>query len=105
MKRFYIFLITLLSSGSLYAQTGRTVSGLVKDSTGLGVIGATVKLSSAKDTVQAQTTAEGTFTFRNVKASQFVISISSIGYSNFTRRYLYNDGDAPLQLDPITLKE
>lgn len=104
MRNLLILLLFITLPGLLYGQGGRDVSGVVKDSTGTSVIAATVKLTSPKDTLFTRTDIDGNFIFRNVKSSQFLLSITSLGYRSFNQRYLFKDAATPLKLDPITLK-
>lgn len=104
MRKLLPLLFIMLAPGFLFAQSGRTVSGVVRDSTGTSVIAATVKLTSPKDSLFTRTDIDGNFTFRNVQSSQFVISVTSLGYRNFNQRFLFKDDTAPLKLNPITLK-
>lgn len=104
MKPLLLLLLTTLFSSFLYAQGTRDVSGVVLDSTGTSVIAATVKLTSARDTLFTRTDIDGKYSFRNVRSSQFLISISSLGYTNFNQRFLFPEGRTPLKLNVITLK-
>jgi hypothetical protein len=108
----------ILLSGNLLAQQMRTraqaqlppplpfreVSGIVKDATGQTLTGATITLTSKKDTLKTATNDDGVFVFRNVKLATFVITIKSIGYMASVRRYLNNDAVKRIVLDPIQLK-
>jgi len=109
MKKIVILLAVILLTGKLYSQTpvtaGREVSGIVKDTTGNAVMGAIVVLTTATDSVKLSSNNNGIFVFKNVKAGQFTISVRSIGYLNFNKRFLYNDATSKLVLDPIILKE
>ncbi|MCD0489314.1 outer membrane beta-barrel protein [Pedobacter sp. MC2016-14] len=84
----------------------REVSGIVKDSTDLGVIGATVSLTSDKDTLKASTNTDGIYVFKNVKSATYTISITSIGYqASPVMRFKQNDAIPRIVMDPIVLKE
>jgi len=84
----------------------REVSGIVKDSTDLGVIGATVSLTSDKDTLKTSTNSDGIFIFKNVKSATYVILIQSIGYATSApMRFKQNDLLPRIVMDPILLKE
>src|SRR6187200_641207 len=98
MKKIFLCILLAIVANGIYAQTGRQVRGVVKDSTQQSVISATVKLISATDTLKTVTNIDGVFTFQNVKSSTFVISISSLGYADFVRKYLYAEGTTPIQL-------
>lgn len=104
MKKVLFLLVTLWFSYASYAQTRRNVKGIVRDSTGTSVIAATVKLIVGRDTVFTRTDADGNFTFKGIKSSEFLLTISSLGYQTLNKRFLYKDGEIPIQLDPITLK-
>lgn len=103
--KFYVAFITLfiLHSNS-YAQSGRTVSGTVKDTLNNSVIGATIKLTSSKDSLMIRTDIDGNFTIKDVKSATFLISITSLGYKNFNQRYFFNEENTPVTLPPIILK-
>jgi uncharacterized membrane protein YgcG len=116
-KTLLIFVITLLT-GQLFAQVPgrapnnaakpplplREVSGIVKDTTDETVIGATVKLKTATDSVSTTTNADGIFVFKNVKSATFVITITSVGYAPIVKRMLNNDAVPRLVLDPFILQ-
>lgn len=84
----------------------REISGIVKDSTDLGVIGATVSLTSAKDTVKTSTNSDGIFIFKNIKSATYTIVVQSIGYAATPpMRFKQNDLTPRIVMDPIILKE
>ena len=84
----------------------REVSGIVKDSTDLGVIGATVSLTSDKDTLKASTNNDGIFVFKNVKSATYTIMVTSLGYSSTPpMRFKQNDLSPRIVMDPIIMKE
>ncbi|WP_374166223.1 outer membrane beta-barrel protein [Arcticibacter sp. MXS-1] len=86
------------------AQGGRTMTGVVQDSTGRSIIAATVKLVSGKDSLFTRTDIDGNFRLRNVQATQFVISVSSLGYHNFSQRFTFREGASTLKIGPLRLK-
>lgn len=104
MKPVLLLLLTTLFSSFLLAQGTRDVSGVVLDSTGTSVIAATVKLTSPADTLFTRTDIDGKYSFKHVRSSQFLISISSLGYRSFNQRFLFPDGSTPLTLNVIRLK-
>ncbi len=104
MKNIALLILISFFTLPLFAQLSHEVSGIVKDSTDNTVIGATVTLTSAKDTLKTSTNTDGIFIFKNVQAGQFLISVKSIGYTNYNKRFLYNDATRRLVLDPIILK-
>lgn len=104
MKRILPLIIGILTSCSVFAQTSRDISGVVKDSTGTGIIAATVKYIAGKDTSLTRTDIDGNFIFKGVKSSTFLLTVTSLGYEGLNKRFLYRDGDTPIKIDPITLK-
>ncbi|MEJ7778116.1 MAG: TonB-dependent receptor [Daejeonella sp.] len=104
MKKVLFLLVSLWFGYASYAQTSRDVKGLVRDSTGTSVIAATVKFIVGTDTVFTRTDLDGVFTFKGIKSSEFLLTITSLGYQTLNKRFLYEDADTPIELDPITLK-
>lgn len=104
MKKIYLLLICLLALQELKAQTKLEVSGVIKDSLDNPVISAAIKLVSAKDTTAAITNLDGIFIFNNIKSSEFVITITALGYQPIKRRYLNDAKATRIVLDPIILK-
>lgn len=84
----------------------RQISGIVKDSTDLGVIGATVSLTSDKDTLKTSTNSDGIFIFKDVKSATYTILVQSMGYAKSpVMRFKQNDMIPRIVMDPIILKE
>ncbi|XHR95996.1 carboxypeptidase-like regulatory domain-containing protein [Mucilaginibacter sp. UC70_90] len=86
------------------AETGRTVKGVVKDSTGYLVAGTSVKMLTGTDSTTVITGADGTFTFNNVTVNQFSLVFSSIGYQYLRRRFVLANDNKPANLPPVILK-
>jgi hypothetical protein len=82
----------------------REVSGVVRDSLDNTLIGATIMLTSKKDTIRTTTNADGVFVLKNVKLATFTVSISSVGFITSVRKYLQNDAVKRIVLEPIVLK-
>ncbi len=101
-----LFFVLLLSAGSIFAQTGRDVSGVVVDTTKTAIMGATVKLiqTDKKDTLSIRTNLDGLFTIRNVTAAQFTIQITSLGYTPYAKSFQFS-GTGNQVLDKITLQQ
>ena len=105
MIRILFFSLLLVLACRVSAQTGREVSGVVQDTTGTGISGASVKLTSAKDSLTARTNSDGVFVFKNVQLSQFSISVTSLGFQSVTIRSLNAEGTSRIVLNsPIKLK-
>jgi hypothetical protein len=85
------------------ALAARDVSGLVKDSKGEPVVGATVKLISEKDSLVAAANEDGIFIFKDVKLATFTLTIKSQGNKTIIRKYLQNDVLKRITLDPIEM--
>ncbi len=104
MKQFFTLLFLLIFSSGLKAQITKTIKGSVKDSSGLSVIGGLIKLNSLTDSLSAGTDADGRFEFRNVKASNFLITISALGYQPVKKRFILDPKLSVYDLDAIVLK-
>lgn len=107
MKVAYLLFLAVFFVNPLFGQTGRKVGGVVKDTAGVVIMGATVKLvpiTGSADTLITRTDHDGAFIFKGVKTSQFIISVSSLGYSKVHIRSLNAEGTAPIHLkEPIVL--
>lgn len=89
MKRHILYLIIfLLAANVLHAQTLHEVRGVVQDSTGATLPGASIKLVSASDTLATAANIDGAFVFPRVKATEFRLTIDLIGFQTVIRRYL-----------------
>jgi hypothetical protein len=104
MKKVILFVFCLFALQSLKAQTNMEVSGVVKDSTNTTVIGAAVKIATAKDTLSALTNVDGVFVFANIKSSEFSVTISALGYLPIKKRYFFDPNSKKEVLEPIILK-
>ncbi len=103
---FYLF--TLLLFTGFYAsgqQQVREVRGVVQDSTGIPLVGVTVRLYAPSDTMMASTNDQGRFVFSRVAASRFKLSFSLIGFQLSERSY-ESDNLLPItELVTVNLKE
>ncbi len=104
MKTVYLFIIATLCTLTTFAQTGRQVKGVVKDSTGVTLPGTSVKLLTGTDSTTVITDGNGAFTFSNVKVNQFSLVFSSIGYQGLRRRFILDNANTPATLNPVILK-
>ncbi len=113
-----LFLIILMGfTFNLYAQNPqnkktppaqllqREISGIVKDTTDVGVPGVTVRLTSDKDTLVISTNTDGIFVFKNVKSASYTLSVSMLSYKPFVGKFKQNDAIARIVMDPIVLKD
>lgn len=104
MKKLFLCLFILMGIKPSFAQSNYEIQGSVRDSSGLSVIAASVKLTSAKDTLFTRSNADGVFVFKVVRSGQFTLSVSSLGFDPLNRKYLYNEGQGVLKLEPLQLK-
>lgn len=104
MKKLILLTFLIITSHVLRAQTNIEVSGIVKDSSDNSVIGAVIKIATTKDTLNAVTNLDGIFIFNNIKSSEFVITITALGYQPVKKRYLFESNSKRQVLDPIILK-
>lgn len=100
-------LISLLgfSAPEASAQTSGTVSGTVRDYDTQPVVGASVRLAAAQDTLQTSTDREGRFSFNNVRARQFTLIVTSLGYDTTRRDAAFAEGAETLSVPPLILME
>jgi hypothetical protein len=105
-NKFLLLFLFLLAGTSLFAQTPRPVSGVVQDSSGVGVFSATVRLIPAKggDTLLTRSDVDGNFAFRTVKSSNFIIQVTSLGYAPATLNSSNAEGSTSIVLPKIILK-
>lgn len=106
MKYLHAALLLFLLTGfnRAYAQVTKTVKGIVKDSTGLSVIGATLKIKVGKDSLFTATDVNGAFTFENIAAPAFDITFSSIGYQTLRRHFITDNDSKPVNIGTVILK-
>jgi len=102
--KYFLAAIIFLISAQVFAQTGRVVTGIVKDTTGTTLPGTTVKLFIGKDSTIAATDASGRYTFKAVTSNQFSLVVVSIGYQGIKRKYNLAPGNTVAELAPIVLK-
>src|SRR3569833_3259240 len=90
-------------TAQVYAQTGRTVSGVVKDTTGITLPGTTVKIFTGKDSSVVATDPNGRYTFSGVTVNQFSLLFYYIGYKPLQRRIILNDDTMAVELATVIL--
>jgi Outer membrane protein beta-barrel family/Carboxypeptidase regulatory-like domain len=94
LKFTIFFFVYIFLSATLLAQTGKKVHGIVKDSSQNTLQGASVSLFSfnmQRDTMKTLSNEKGEFVFKNVKANDFKIKVTSVGYADFVKIYHYTD--------------
>ena len=104
MKRLTLMMLLIVCFQTLKAQTTIKLNGVVKDSTNQTIIGAVVKISSQKDSLNAITDNNGNYFFNQVKSSEFLLSVSALGYKTLNKKYFLDPTTTKKELDPIVLK-
>ena len=105
MRVFILCLIALFVSSASLAQQTRAVSGGVVDSTGNPLADVSVNLKSSTENLSTKTNASGKYHFINVTSSEFVITITIIGFENYAQAYTVgNKQGKAFIIDPVKLK-
>lgn len=84
--------------------SGQSIQGKVLDENNEGMIAANIYLMTAADTTFIRGTLsndDGTFIFEKLPAGNFLIQVTSIGYSNVYTAPINLSATASVQLDPI----
>lgn len=102
MKKITCLYLLLFCIYHVNAQTNITVKGTVIDTANLSVIGAAVKLATATDTVLTSTNVDGSFVFTNVKAKEFSVTVTALGYLSLKKQIVAESNVETLA--PIILK-
>ena len=111
MRILLFLLFNLFCSGYAIAQATNKVSGTVKDSANRVLPGASVRIVSGKDTLQAVTDFRGKFSISGIVAATALLSIKSLGFNPLDIQLDFKSGqkhtNVPyfLQRDKNTLKE
>lgn len=103
MKKFFILLLTCLSTYWSHAQS---ITGLVKSDLNEAVPFANVLLYVAKDSTLAKAelcTENGGFSFGSIKAGRYFLSVSSVGFEKYSS-VIFEVADQKVELQPIVLK-
>jgi uncharacterized membrane protein YgcG len=105
MKRpILCLLFFLLTAGILHAQTLHEVRGIIQDTTGTTLPGTSIRLVSATDTLATAANMDGSFVFPKVKASEFRLTVSLIGFLPINRRFIEDQSKANINVGVIKLK-
>src|SRR5690606_3082135 len=105
MKVFVILFALLLSSPSLTAQSIKYfVRGTLQDTTGTGISGATVLLTSDADSISVRTNERGFYSFQEVASSAFKLSLSNLGYQSLEKEYVLDPDNFYIELEPLQLQ-
>ncbi|GGG80467.1 hypothetical protein GCM10007415_11110 [Parapedobacter pyrenivorans] len=87
-----------------FSQTNKRVQGTLSDQSGELIVGASIKLVSALDSVQTSSGVGGAFSFNNLKGERFVLTVTSLGYDTLRQEYAFESGKNELIL-PIRVSE
>ena len=105
MRISILFIIALLISSATFAQQTRTVSGSVLDTSKTPLADVSVNLKSSTENLTTKTSATGKYRFTNVASSEFVISLSMVGFQGFEQAYNEaNKQGKAFIIDPVKLK-
>ncbi len=100
----WLLLLCFFVAGA-HAQTSGTVSGIVRDYNTQPVAGASVRLAGLSDTLQTSTDNQGRYSFNNVRARQFTLIITSLGYDTTRRELAFAEGADNLNVPAIIVME
>lgn len=87
-----------------FAQSKRTVQGMLLDTESRPISGASVRLISAEDSMGTSSSQAGFYTFEQVKAEKFKIRVSSLGFDAVEREYEFPAGKTELNIPSFVLK-
>ena len=79
------------------------VSGVVMDSIENPIAGAVIKLFSTRDTLTVHSNERGIFILKNVKETEFLLTIASLGHAPMAKKYFFNQNTLSIILDPVIL--
>ena len=109
MKGFTLLLVTFFLSAYVFSQSSGKIKGIVQLTDGKAINSATVELLKVKDSslVKATVTAnDGRYEFENIKAGNYFIHVSHVGFKAYFSKEYSVSFDAPaLNLDPVIISE
>jgi hypothetical protein len=101
-----LFLAAMFAPHVTFAQVDQgAITGVVTDSSGASIRGATVKLTAADTglTLQTESNQSGNYTFSPIKIGNYRISVSVNGFQSLTRENLHVNAQQRLEVDlPLT---
>ncbi|MXV14885.1 TonB-dependent receptor [Hufsiella ginkgonis] len=100
---FALFLLVMLCAGQAAAQALFTVKGVVQDTAGTRIDGASVRIISGKDTVRSATDADGAYHI-NLKPGTFTLMVNYLGYFPFQGAYTPDAGQSEMEIPPVVLR-
>lgn len=96
-----MFLVML--STMTWAQANRQVTGTVTSQDGQSLRGASVKIISAQDSLMTGTDDVGMFNFRNLKGTQFKLTITSMGFDTLVSEFAFEAERTQMLLPTLTM--
>ncbi|MCG2615278.1 TonB-dependent receptor [Terrimonas sp. NA20] len=113
MYRHIVFLVLgMIFLTTAFSQRTVSIKGVVTDSTGSPIFGASVKLLAGKDSAGAVTDRDGSFTLRRsgISSPSVKLEITNIGFTPFSKTYAVvsgtiNAGSIQLAPEPSMLGE
>lgn len=97
-------LAVYLSAPALFAQSGKTVQGMLRDQESRVVAGASVELIGNKDTLGTSASQAGIFIFNAVKSDTFTIKVNSLGFEPFEKSFRFAEGQVRMQIPSFELQ-
>jgi len=95
----------LLFALTAYSQKGKTVKGVLQDSTKSSIIAATIKLVSTTDTLSAASNADGSFSFENIHSNSFTLIVNSLGYETLFKPVTFEKEKTVLDIGTLIMKQ
>lgn len=102
MKALYLLLL-LLATSVAFAQSRFTIRGIVVDTAGQPLAGATIRVQQHKDSATAITSASGAFSVASFSQQNFTLTATYSGLQPFVQAYAKTTASAVFQVEPIVL--
>lgn len=87
-----------------FAQGGKVVQGMLRDTESRPISGANVELIADGDTTKTSSTAAGIYTFNNFTKEQFKIKVSSIGFDTYEQEFTFPKGESKMFIPSFVLE-
>ncbi len=106
MRLLLLSLIAVAISFSTLAQQTRNVIGNIVDTTGSPLIDISVNLKSATENLTTATTSTGSYKFTNVSSTEFIITVTSVGFKSYSQTYTVANKESgkAFTIKPIKIK-
>lgn len=93
----------LLMGADVYAQSGRVVQGMLMDTESRPVAGASVRLVTPEDTLATSSNNAGFYSFQNIRATQFKVVASSLGFATVEKQVNFPAGEEDIRVPSFIL--